>query len=92
MTQQLLERLETGDKAKPLYFSYDSFPSLPEYHPNIVYIPGDTSSNLWRGYLGTWGIYNGNLFLMNLEYNQSLIKEEPILADWVTGRFEIVLE
>jgi hypothetical protein len=75
----------------PLPVSRPLFPGQP------------TSTACRRGYLGRWAIRDSKLYLLKLQ--GSLQKEEeialsvirpewksPVLADWVTGEFELVSE
>ncbi|HEX7481491.1 MAG TPA: hypothetical protein VF331_27050 [Polyangiales bacterium] len=41
----------------------------------------------WRGYVPTWKLTDGKLFLVNIRGNQRLAASEPQLARWVTRVF-----
>jgi hypothetical protein len=65
-------------------------PPLPENDSRIKQ-SAETSicSACWRGYVGTWEITEGQLFLVGLSGNYYLDPEESILANWYSG--EIVV-
>jgi len=54
--------------------------------------PRVVSSNCWRGYLGSWEISDGRLYLIKLERDLKLDGTEPLLADWVNEELHIVVE
>lgn len=56
------------------------------------------STGLWRGYVGLWEVFNGELFLIGLlDFQDNPIdpaavfgeRRFPISADWYSGRLEI---
>ena len=79
-----------------------SFPGFPENHPRIIeltdkqiWAKGEArrvSSNCWRGYLGSWEIKDGRLYLLKLERDYELDGDEPLFADWVTEELHIIVE
>ena len=54
--------------------------------------PRVVSSACWRGYLGSWEIKDGRLYLINLERDLKLDGTEPLFADWVSEELHIVVE
>ena len=73
-------------------------PPLPPSHPRILYAgpPGSFklkegvpsvvfSTACWRGYIGTWEVKGGRLYLVNLQGSYEMVGDEPIPADWVSG-------
>ncbi len=98
MTHQLHENLiYEGQKV-----SMFSFPGFPEDHPRIIRLtdkqlwakgePRRVSSNCWRGYIGSWEIKDGKLYLIGLERDYELEGDEPLIADWVTEELHIIVE
>ena len=79
-----------------------SFPGFPEDHPRIIELtdkqiwakgePRRVSSNCWRGYIGSWEIKDGKLYLLNLERDYELEGDEPLFADWVTAELHIIMD
>ncbi len=79
-----------------------SFPGFPEDHPRIIALtdkqiwakgePRRVSSNCWRGYIGSWEIKEGKLYLLKLERDYDLEGDEPLFADWVSEELNIVVE
>ena len=79
-----------------------SFPGFPEDHPRIIeltdkqiWAKGEArrvSSNCWRGYLGSWEIEGGKLYLIKLEHDYDLEGDEPLFADWVTAELHIIMD
>jgi hypothetical protein len=78
-----------------------SFPGFPEDHPRIIELtdkqiwakgePRRVSSNCWRGYIGSWEIKEGKLYLIKLERDYDLEGDEPLFADWVTAELHIIM-
>ena len=65
-------------------------PPLPENEPRITKSAQTMlSSACWRGYIGTWEIKQGRLFLVGLSGNYNLGEGEPIFADWFSGEITI---
>ena len=75
-----------------------SCPPLPERHPRVIAngFPGEVvekegvpgivfSTACWRGYLGTWAITDGRLYLVKLQGRVEMVGDEPIFAVWVSG-------
>ena len=79
-----------------------SFPGFPEDHPRIIELtdkqiwakgePRMVSSNCWRGYLGSWEIKEGKLYLLKLDRDYELEGDEPLFADWVTAELHIIMD
>ena len=79
-----------------------SFPGFPEDHPRVIELtdkqiwakgePRRVSSNCWRGYIGSWEIKEGKLYLLNLERDYELEGDEPLFADWVTAELHIIMD
>lgn len=59
------------------------------HHPRIV--PSGEGAightGCYRGYIGTWLLQDGNLFLSSLEGHLKVQGYEPLFADWITGSF-----
>jgi len=65
-------------------------PPLPENEPRITKSALTMlNSACWRGYIGTWEIKQGRLFLVGLSGNYNLGEGEPIFADWFSGEITI---
>ena len=79
-----------------------SFPGFPEDHPRIIELtdkqiwakgePRRVSSNCWRGYIGSWEIKEGKLYLIKLERDYDLEGDEPLFADWVTAELHLIMD
>ena len=79
-----------------------SFPGFPEDHPRIIALtdkqiwakgePRRVSSNCWRGYIGSWEIKEGKLYLLKLERDYDLEGDEPLFADWVTAELHLIMD
>ena len=79
-----------------------SFPGFPENHHRIIeltdkqiWAKGEArrvSSNCWRGYIGSWEIKKGKLYLLGLERDYELEGDEPLFAGWVTEELHIIVE
>ncbi len=65
-------------------------PPLPENEPRITRSAETIRlSCCWRGYIGTWEIKQGRLFLVGLSGDYNLAEGEPIFADWYSGELII---
>jgi tetratricopeptide (TPR) repeat protein len=77
-------------------------PDLPRHHPRIV--PADKgdlakderaasmilySTGCWRGYIGTWEIKEGRLYLIGTCGIYKVLGTGPIFADWFSGVLRI---
>jgi hypothetical protein len=73
-----------------------NWPFLPKDHPCIkertdqeieeAGMSGiDEISSNWRGYIGTWEVNDGRLFLIKLDGCYKLDSDKPLFADWFTG-------
>jgi hypothetical protein len=73
-------------------------PPLPDRHPRITQAgpPGSFrpregvpsvvfSTACWRGYIGSWELKGGRLYLVGLQGRCEMVGGEPIPADWVSG-------
>ncbi len=73
-----------------------SFPHIPEGHPRIIKVPDEeitvVSSSCLRGYIGSWKIENGKLFLTKLDGGLRLEGNKPLFAEWFSGELKIILE
>ena len=79
-----------------------SFPGFPEDHPRIIELTDKqiwkkgearrVSSACWRGYIGSWEIKDGRLYLLKLERDYELEGNEPLFADWVSEELRIIVE
>jgi hypothetical protein len=82
--------------------SMTTCPKIPLDHPRVIVLTDEeifakgqartVSSNCWRGYLGSWEIKDGRLYLIKLERNLKLEGAEPLFADWVSEELNIVVE
>jgi hypothetical protein len=98
VTHQLYENLIYEGKD----LSMISFPGFPEDHPRIIeltdkqiWAKGEArreSSNCWRGYIGSWEIKDGRLYLLKLDRNYELEGDEPLFAEWVSEELHIIVE
>ena len=92
MTAQIMEVLLMDEERLMMAFC----PPLPMEHPRIL--AADPRKNVtrglerivlstacWRGYVGTWSIEGGRLYLVKLEGRHRLDGAEPLIADWFTG-------
>jgi hypothetical protein len=104
-TQQASESFvtSTGTKAMladPLAAARESDPAL--WIRFTKYLPKQTCSALWRGYIGTWDVSDGYLRLLSVRTNDCKESREvplsdlfpgthgPVSATWYTG--ELVFE
>ena len=74
-----------------------SCPPLPVDHPLVVQTdpPGTFakpgvpsvvfSTACWRGYLGTWEVRGGRLYLVSVIGRYEMLGDEPLFAEWVSG-------
>ena len=94
MTAQVHENLILDGEATTM----TTCPPLPPGHPRILYAgpPGSFqlkegvpsvvfSTACWRGYIGTWEVRDGRLYLVKLQGRCEMLGDEPIPADWVSG-------
>lgn len=47
------------------------------------------TTSCWRGYIGTWAVRGGQLWLVNLTGRLRLAVPGPLLADWFSGVLRI---
>ena len=90
MTAQIHEKLIFEGKL----VSMTAFPNIPVGHERI-HINSDEearqstapvfSTACWRGYVGSWKIKAGRLYLTAIEGRFKLLGDEPLLADWFSG-------
>jgi hypothetical protein len=99
MTAQVHEKIRYQGKRMGLA----SCPSFPGDHPRIIKSSEDEIEELvkemktgiifstacWRGYIGSWSIRRGKLYLTKLEGRYRLEGKEAIFADWFTGALHI---
>ncbi len=96
MTAQVHEKIRYQGKRMPLA----SCPHFPEDHPRIVHLSEEEalennhsgmifSTACWRGYIGSWSIRRGKLYLTRLEGRYRLEGKEALFADWFTGALHI---
>ena len=98
MTAQLHENMIYEGQDLSMF----SFPGFPEDHPRIIELtdkqiwakgePRRVSSNCWRGYIGSWEIKVGKLYLLKLDRDYELEGDEPLFADWVTAELHIIMD
>jgi hypothetical protein len=99
MTAQVHEKIRYQGKRMRLA----SCPHFPEDHPrineaseeDIMKLAMDDKTEIifstacWRGYIGSWSIRRGQLYLTKLEGRICLDGKDAILADWFTGELHI---
>ena len=98
MTAQLHENMIYEGRELSMF----SFPGFPEDHPRVIELtdkqvwakgePRRVSSNCWRGYIGSWEIKEGKLYLLKLDRDYELEGDEPLFADWVTAELHIIMD
>ena len=98
LTHQLHENMIYEGKDVSMF----SFPGFPEDHPRIIELTDKqiwkkgearrVSSACWRGYIGSWEIKDGKLYLLKLERDYELEGNEPLFADWVSEELRIIVE
>jgi len=98
MTHQLHENIIFEGRD----LSMTTCPKVPRDHPRVIELtdnelfnsnqPRVISSNCWRGYLGSWEIKAGRLYLIKLERDLNLDGMDPLFADWVSEELNIVVE
>lgn len=92
MTSQIREVLLTDGEQLAMAFC----PPLPTEHPRLRAVAPMRnvsrgleriirSTACWRGYVATWSLDKGRLFLVRVEGRYQLDGAEPLLADWFTG-------
>lgn len=94
MTAQAHENLILDGEATTMM----TCPPLPHDHPRVrqAWPPGEYgpkegvpsvvfSTACWRGYIGTWEVKEGRLYLVGLQGRCETVGAEPIPADWVSG-------
>jgi len=82
--------------------SMTTCPKIPLDHPRIIELTDEeifasgqarvVSSSCWRGFLGSWEVKGGRLYLIKLERDLKLDGTEPLFADWVSEELHIVFE
>lgn len=96
MTAQVCETLVLHGQRMDM----SSCPPIPDAHPQIRYLSDEEIHNehgggltqstaCWRGYVGTWEIRYGRLYLSALRGRVGFKGLQPLLADWVTGTLSI---
>jgi hypothetical protein len=98
MTHQLHENIIYEDRE----LSMTTCPKVPLDHPRVTELtdkelfaagqPRVVSSSCWRGYLGSWEIREGRLYLIKLERDLKLEGTKPLFADWVNEELHIIVE
>jgi len=98
MTHQLHENIIFEGRD----LSMTTCPKVPRNHPRVIELtdnelfnsnqPRVISSNCWRGYIGSWEIKAGRLYLIKLERDLKLDGLDPLFADWVSEELDIVVE
>jgi hypothetical protein len=89
MTFQLPDSIEIDGRSHTLAPA----PRMPESHPRIVAqeivrrrphdsLLGSTANP--RGYVASWSLSDGRLFLDSVKGRLGLVGSEPLFADWVT--------
>ncbi len=99
MTAQVHEQIRYQGKR----MSLATCPDFPGDHPQISKVSEAElqriaeekgmgiilSTACWRGYIGSWSIRRGKLFLTKLEGRYRLEGKEAIFAEWFTGDLRI---
>ena len=88
MTTQVKEQIIIDGQKYPLLNAL----SLPEDDSIIQHKKGviETSSNCWRGYVGTWEIKADTLYLIDFSSGKyDVLVNLPILADWISGTAKV---
>lgn len=74
-----------------------SCPPLPASHPRVVWLspeeslsrkdlpPAIGSTACWRGYIGSWEVRDGRLYLTRVQGCYEILGDEPVPADWFSG-------
>jgi len=98
MTHQLHENIISEGRD----LSMTTCPKVPLDHPRVIeltdadlFAKGQAriiSSSCWRGYLGSWEIKDGRLYLVKLERDLKLEGTEPLFAEWVSKELNIAVE
>ena len=98
MTHQLHENIIYEGRD----LSMTTCPKVPPDHPRVIELtdedlfakgrPRVVSSNCWRGYVGSWEIKDGRLYLLKLERNFELEGDERLFAGWVSEELHIIVE
>jgi hypothetical protein len=72
-------------------------PPLPASHPRIVALSPQElrtrkdlpsvvgSTACWRGYIGSWEIREGRLYLTGVVGRYEMLGDEPVFAEWFSG-------
>jgi hypothetical protein len=82
---------------KILHEGRSFFLETPPALPNAsIALPSNNQeaspTNCWRGYVGTWQLKEGMLYLTNLEGSYSLAKNETTFACWFSGDLRMQTE
>lgn len=100
MTAQFHEKLWLEGEESSMAFC----PPIPTDHPQIIQLtheeiqqgisageisPYVCSTGCWRGYIGTWKLEDGRLYLVEIGGRYKVTSPEPIFADWVTAVLRI---
>jgi len=70
-------------------------PPLPGSHPRIwASHDGRLSTACWRGYIATWEIKDGRLYLVELSdrHTYRLEGDEPLFAEWFSGALSFLCD
>jgi hypothetical protein len=96
MTAQVHEKIRYQGRRMRLA----SCPHFPKNHPRIKILTDEEfgvgifdktigSTACWRGYIGSWSIRRGKLYLTKLEGRFCIKGKEAIFAEWFTGDLHI---
>jgi hypothetical protein len=88
LTAQVSDKIIIGGHGLPLH----RLPSIPNGAPwllntELKEIPGDHlfgSTACRRGYIATWELRDGKLYLIDIKGRLGLTGDSPIFANWVT--------
>lgn len=95
MTAQIREKLIIEEKESSMAFC----PPIPDKHPMIKVLSTEEisegikeerissfvlSTGCWRGYIGSWKLKGGKLYLVDVRGRYYYDGDEPIFANWVT--------
>lgn len=80
MTLQMADYVEVEDE---MFFTR-TFPPLPKNAlVRFPSLPRPRASCLWRGYVASWLVRGGRLFLTDLDGGPTLFARGPVFAYWV---------
>jgi hypothetical protein len=63
--------------------------ALVNFHQLGLVTTSKLIRNSRRGYVGRWRVESGCLYLDAISGKYALTDDKPVLADWITGKFEL---